>query len=487
LGGGPKAQKQKDPSFFVPPPPDFLEAGYEAYLQAYGNKEAAFHFRGLEFRFALSQGLFSSADIDRGSRALLQVFSRLLDEDLAQGRPLPRRVLDSGSGIGVLGICTARTLAEAAGEPPLLRAQDRDELARIFTQGNGARNRLKPGLFQARAEALLDAGAGETWDLILSNVPAKAGEPVLRDFIPRSAALLAPEGRAIIVVVHTLADFFRTGIRDSGAPLLREEAGPEHRVFVYGAADHSQAGAAEGPEPRPRRASYLRNSASYEMEGIRYRISSVHGAAEFDRPGPAAETAAKLLCRLGADRLFPDSTAPLGALIHEGGQGHFPLWLLLFLEQNRAAAPELLLLHGRNILALEAAQDNIVNAGIPATPKLRVVPGVDLALDRDRLSTSLGAGASHAADGGDAGGREPGKPAGAHFIAAFPGIVPGTMPYGRIWEGLRGLLLPGGIAIISLPAAEADRLIKQKPSGFARLGDLKRRGFRALAFRRAEP
>jgi hypothetical protein len=321
----------------------------------------------------------------------------------------------------------------------------------------------------------LDAGAGETWDLILSNVPAKAGEPVLRDFIPRSAALLTPEGRALIVVVPPLADFFRALIRDSGAPLLREEAGPEHRVFVYGAA--------EGPEPRPRRAAYLRNSASYEMEGIRYRVSSVHGAAEFDRPGPAAETAAKLLCRLGAGRLFPrppaPPQAPPGALIHEGGQGHFPLWFLLFLEQNGAAAPELLLLHGRNILALEAARDNIVNAGIPA--KLRVVPGVDLALDSNRLSASLGIAVSPGE-----GGREPGRQegAGAHFIAAFPGVVPGTAPYDRIWEGLRGLLLPGGIALVSLPAAEADRLIKRKPSGFARLGDLKRRGFRALAFHR---
>jgi 16S rRNA G1207 methylase RsmC len=102
------------------------------YLKAYSNREVPFRFRGIDFRFALSLGLFSSADIDRGSRLLLKVLSRLLDESPSGGLP-PRRVLDAGCGIGVIGICAARALM-AAGSPPLaVRAQDRDELARIFS------------------------------------------------------------------------------------------------------------------------------------------------------------------------------------------------------------------------------------------------------------------------------------------------------------------------------------------------------------------
>jgi hypothetical protein len=428
----------------------------------------------------------------------------LLDEDLAGGRPLPRRVLDSGCGAGLIGICAARALAAAAGEA-LVRAQDRDKLARIFTRGNGARNGLKAGCFQVRTEALLDAGAGETWDLILSNIPAKAGEPVLRDFIHRSALLLAPGGRVLIVAVKPLADFFRAAVRESGAPLLQEEAGPEHQIFVYGASpggrDGGEGASSSGQNGAPRRPAYLRNSASYEMEGIAYRITAVHGAAEFDRPGGAAETAAKLLRRLGADRLFPPGPAapepgetpgpaagraPARVLIHEGGQGHFPLWFLEFLTQEGIRPPRVLVLHGRNILALEAARDSIADAGRGFTEaghgpdggtELRPLPGVDLGLDRNLLAARL--------RGGDP--PDDGNPAQqcCDFIAAFPGVVPGTRPYDRIWEGLGSLLLPGGAALIALPAAEADRLIKRRPSGFTWLGDLKRRGFRALACRRS--
>jgi hypothetical protein len=211
------------------------------------------------------------------------------------------------------------------------------------------------------------------------------------------------------------------------------------------------------------------------MEGIAYRIGAVWGAAEFDRPGGAVETAASLLGRLGLFKGAP--SAPV--LVHEGGQGHFPLWLLLFLERNGAAAPEFLLLHGRNILALEAARSNIAESPLAAKPAVLMAPGADLALDKDLLA-SLSPDASM-----------PRPPAarerGFGFIAAFPQIVPQTDPYDGIWGALGSLPLPGAAALLSLPAAQADRLDKRKPPGFTRLGDLKRRGFRALAYRRREP
>jgi SAM-dependent methyltransferase len=493
----------------------------------------------MEFRFVLSQGLFSSADIDRGTRLLLKVFSRLLDEDVPgkdtpdkdlpdgnrrPGRPPPRRVLDSGCGVGVIGVCAARALLSggkgAAAGPLLVRAQDRDELARIFTRGNALRNGLGGAVFEARAEPLL-AGDG-TWDLILSNVPAKAGAPVLEDFVSRSVGLLAPGGRAIVVIVNSLAGFFRARLEacTGGRGLIREEAGTEHRVFVYerppapetpgpesapaglregaapeNAAPGAPAGRGGGPEELlwRTRPFYLRNRTRYETRGIAYEIGAVHGAAEFDRPGPAADTAAALFCRPGGGPgagLLAGLLAP--ALIHEGGQGHFPLWLLLFLERNRAAAPELLLLHGRNVLALEAARGNIAGSPLAARPAVLTVPGVDLGLDRDLLAAlSRPPDAPRTAPDGalragpDGASRVPAP--GFGFIAAFPRIVPRTEPYDGLWEALGTLLLPGAAALFSLPAAQAERLDRRKAPGFIRLGDLKRRGFRALLYRRPGP
>jgi hypothetical protein len=242
------------------------------------------------------------------------------------------------------------------------------------------------------------------------------------------------------------------------------------------------------------------------MEGAAYRIDTVHGAAEFDRPDGAVETAAKLLRRLGplfpaADSLSagpppagllstepPFAELPFTALIHEGGQGHFPLWFLEFLKRGGRIVPGVLVLHGRNILALWAARSNIVEAA-GGTTELRLAPGVDLGLDRAALAARLAgespAGAGSATNTGSAADTADADAARQRcaFIAAFPEFVPGTNPYGRLWEGLAGLLLPGGLALIALPAVEMDRLLKRRPPGFTRLGDLKRRGFRALACR----
>jgi hypothetical protein len=350
-------------------------------------------------------------------------------------------------------------------------------LARLFTLGNAARNGLGPALLEARTEPLL-AGA-ETWDLILSNVPAKAGEPVLEDFISRSAALLVPGGRALVVVVNSLAGFFRAHLNGArgGPSLIGEEAGTEHRVFVYGgpASAPPDIPALWGPAeelPGPRSgfwwSVYRRGRAAFEIEGVHYEICSVHGAAEFDRPSGAVETAAALVRRLGAAALFQGGPV----LVHEGGQGHFPLWFLHFLEWAGAAPPEFLLLHGRNVLALEAARSNIAESSLTGKPRVLTVPGPDLVLDRDSLGAALAAG------------KAAGSGQGAGFIAVFPQPVPRTDPYPGIWEALGTLLRPGAAALLALSATEAERFDKRRLPGFTHQGDLKRRGFRALVYRR---
>ena len=130
----------------------------ERIVSAYATKETVYRFRGMDLALSLSHGLFSSADVDAGSRLLLKAFSRLLDAAVASGASLPSRVLDAGCGTGVLGIAAARALAAASAEGLSVRAQDRDELARAFSRVNAARNGLGDGVFAAAAEPLL-AGA----------------------------------------------------------------------------------------------------------------------------------------------------------------------------------------------------------------------------------------------------------------------------------------------------------------------------------------
>ncbi|MDR0451961.1 MAG: methyltransferase, partial [Treponema sp.] len=440
----------------------------------YITKEVSFEFRGRRYEFALSHGLFSSAGIDRGSRFLLRVFSGLLDDGLFPAPGKIRQdgtlsVLDAGCGCGVLGICAGaalRDLAEAgaggesAGPAPALRvrAQDRDELARLFTEYNGRRNGLGGAELEARAEPLLAGPAGAAWDLILSNVPAKAGLPVLEDFAGRSAGMLKSGGIFLAVIVNPLAPWFRGSITARGLAPFLEESGKGHTVFACrrDSASAPAGSAAEGVFPGG--AAYRRGGGDFEMEGVRYHIDAVYGAAGFDHAGAAVLAAARLAGKLG-EKIRPCLAASPAVLVHEPDQGHFPAWFARRFPLDAGR----FVLSGRNVLSLEAARRNLEEAAGGRAVSVEAAPAVEIGPGRGGL----------AAPGGGYG-----------VIALFPDLVPMTNRIAAYWEGLAALLAENGIAIIALNASASEKFDRGKSAAFARLGDFRRGGFRALAYRR---
>jgi hypothetical protein len=428
------------------------------FIEAYRNREIDFRFRGRDYAFSLSHGLFSSAGIDIGSRLLLKVFSGFLDT-LSCGEA-PYAVLDAGSGAGVLGICAAGGLLDL-GAAVRVRAQDRDELARLFTEFNAERNGLSQtegSEFSAHTEPLLAGPAA--WDIILSNIPAKAGLPVLEDFVSRSAGLLKKNGLVFLVTVNTLAGFFRDRIRESAIFRL-EQSGKEHTVFVFGAGNVADKTAAplvldeNFPQSYP---FYIRNQNEYEMENIAYRLDTVHGAPDFDSPGGEVRAAAKLTLKIRARLILSGESR---FLIYGEGQGHFALWLVHYFAKPRFP----LLLSGRNIVALasaRAALRGVLSRDVP------IVPSADIYFDGEALVSAAAASA----------GQE------FRLIAFFPEIVPETDWEERAWEGLLRLTAPGGIVIASMSSAGSERFNRKKPAGLSGLGDIRRNGFRALAYQR---
>ena len=444
---------------------------------------------------------------------MLAVFSQMLDEDAAAGYLPPRsatsgwRVLDAGCGVGVIGICAASAIAAVHNVHAVhtrkdgglyIRCQDRDELARQVTLHNASLNNIAPSVLEAYTEPLLAGPPDELWDLILTNIPAKAGAPVLKDFIRRSVSRLQPAGngrqggRVFLVVVHTLADFFREHITaacaatDGSAELFLEKKSPGHSVFVYG---RKSPDAVQTTEPvtivpgfLSRYPFYVRAAAECVIEDIPVRIETIHGASGFDAPGGAVLAAAKLVQRIGSRQLTAVSDAPF--LVHEPGQGFFPCWLIrLSLSENTPFPP--LVLSGRNILALEAARHN---ASQLTTMPVSIVTAVDVPLgdgvfrkkthtetqrhkDEEKCAVLLES----------AGGRK------YSFIAAFPELLPQkSLPIDQLdslWNALSQLLTDGGICIAAFGSSDAERFDRKKPAGFSRLGSIKRKGFRALAYR----
>jgi SAM-dependent methyltransferase len=447
----------------------FERAVSKEIISNYINKTVPFKFRGIGFSFDLSHGLFSSAGVDAGTQFLLKIFSRILDEDIAAAKPPPRRVLDAGCGTGVIGICAASAIKALSGEDTAVyvRCQDRDELARLVTSHNAAKNNISSVILEAFTEPLLAMPANDKWDLILTNIPAKAGNPVLEDFVKRSISLLNSGGRVLMVAVNTLADFFRETIAASGAQLLSEEKGAGHTVFVYRSeVENASLPVNMGPGFFDRYLFYLRASPVYEIEGFQIKLETIHGASGFDKPGGAVLAAAKLLCRLGLEKIPVGGDRPV--LVHEPGQGFFTNWLLEFLRDvfNRAQKPDLVL-SGRNILSLEAARYNCQNS-----VNVNAISAVDLQLGKEAL---LETGGGQFA-----------------FITAFPELLPqskaaktskGADQLTAIWDSLPPLLAEGGLFLAAFSSSDAERFDRKKPTGFTRLGSVKRNGFCTLAYK----
>ena len=451
-------------------------------IEAYKNREVIFQYRKRSYTFSLSLDLFSSAGIDTGSRFLLKVFSDFLDKGRLKTAALfrgegPFSVLDSGCGVGVLGICACGALSalgspEATETSPALRvrAQDRDELGRVFTEHNAMKNGLKPENFEAYTEPLLAGPAGQKWNLILSNIPAKAGLPVLEDFIRRSAGILSKDGLVFLVAVNTLADFFRSGIAEAGASLIKEESGKEHTVFVYGPGENLNKSLDSVENTRnpvvfdekfPQNCPfYIRNQGNYEMEGLSYHLDTVHGAPGFDSPGGAATAAAKLALKIDLKTKLAAAEIPLetkrSLLIHDAGQGHFALWLAHYLE---AAGEYNWILSGRNIVALATAR-----AALAAAPT--IIPAVDIYLNREQLMGN---------------GKDKNR---FSLISFFPLTTIEAKLAETAWQAMEELSASGSILITGMNSMEAECFDRKKSLSFVRLADIKRNGFRALAYQK---
>jgi hypothetical protein len=198
------------------------------------------------------------------------------------------------------------------------------------------------------------------------------------------------------------------------------------------------------------------------MEGISYRLDTVYGAPDFDSPGGAVQAAAKLAVKIDlASRLavragLRETEAAL--LIHDAGQGHFALWLAHCLSGTPGFH---WVLSGRNILALGAARAALIEA-------MQYTMRVHLKKNNHRETQSFTTSHILCVLCDPFGEKD--------FMLA--NMVPDT------WEGLASLCAPGGIVIAAMASAEAERFDRKKHPVFTRLGDIKRKGFRALAYQR---
>ena len=292
--------------------------------------------RRLELRVA--QDLFSSHEVDVGTRLLL----RTLAGPEHGGR---RLVLDLGCGYGPLGLGL-----RAAAADRVVHLVDRDALAVDYSRENAAANRLD-GVEAYGSLGYADVRAAG-FDLVVSNIPAKAGPPVIERLLLGAAGLLAPGGLVAVVVIAPLREQVAAVLEGAaGVEVVFRRATAGYAVFHY--RFRGPPAAAAGPaDPADGLQVYERQRVSIGHGGVAVRLRTAYGLPEFDSLSHPT--------RLVADALLRPGARPPGtALVLHPGQGWLPclLWA--------AVRPGELRLVDRDLLALRFSQANLVANGCP--------------------------------------------------------------------------------------------------------------------------
>jgi 16S rRNA (guanine1207-N2)-methyltransferase len=139
--------------------------------------------RGINLRLASDAGVFSRDGVDYGSRVLIELM------DI----PHDANVLDIGCGYGPIGLIAARLAPQ--GHVKLIDVNERAvELAKHNAQLNGIRN-----VSFAQSDLFVSV-EGQTFDVILSNPPIRAGKAVVHQLFEESWRHLNPGGTLWVVI-----------------------------------------------------------------------------------------------------------------------------------------------------------------------------------------------------------------------------------------------------------------------------------------------
>ena len=298
--------------------------------------------------FAVALELFSSHEVDAGSRLLLRSL------DLAS-LPASGTALDFGCGYGVLGLALREQM-------PGWRVTlvDRDALAVAFSRWNAERLGFDDGSVTCAVGLGVDNAPNGGWNLMLWNVPGKAGRPVIAALTRDVAASLADGGIAALVVVNPLAATVRDSLVTGDAiTIVHDEAHSDHTV-IHARRQGSGAGVGDPFD----QGVFDRGSVGFGVDDFDYDLVPVYGIPEYDSYSYAGQLVFDLVRGMAS---------PAGSLlVLNPGQGHVPLVAAQRLRPHR------LTLVDRDQLALRASVRALAESG-PRIRRLEMVATPDLA------------------------------------------------------------------------------------------------------------
>jgi 16S rRNA G1207 methylase RsmC len=176
---------------------------------------------GQRLELVSGSGVYSKGRLDIGTSVLFR----------ETAPPAPGRVLDLGTGYGVIGLAVAAVwradgVAADAGSVVGVEVNQR---AVLLANENAERLGLAD---RFRAVAPEEVGADATYDELWSNPPIRIGKQALHDLLLHWLGRLAPGGRAVMVVGKNLGgDSLQGWLTDQGYPTTRLASAKGFRVL----------------------------------------------------------------------------------------------------------------------------------------------------------------------------------------------------------------------------------------------------------------
>lgn len=305
---------------------------------AYVKKTVDLSLPGVKLTFSVSQTLFSSHQVDVGTVHLLKSLVGNL-----QAGPLSNteKILDLGCGYGPIGVTLGHLRPTSQ-----IHMVDRDALALAFARHNAVIN----GVADVTTYGSLgyDDVATCDFDLIVSNIPGKAGAKVIQALLLDAYAYLADEGTVAVVVVSPLEDQVLATLTRPDIEILRHDTLAAHAIFHYRFT-------APGPDdilPRALdRGVYDRETITFTVGDLEsLPVQTAYGLPEFDTLSYETLLLVKAMQEFDSDDVEE-------AVVFNPGQGHVPLllWQLI--------APQTVHLVDRDLLSLRYARQNLADNG----------------------------------------------------------------------------------------------------------------------------
>ena len=140
-----------------------------------------FRYRQYDFLFMSDIGVFSKSMIDYGSRVLLECFEKNDEQSL----------LDVGCGYGTFGICLKKVYPDL--KVDMIDVNDR---ALNLAMQNAQKNNVDVHVYKSSVYEMVQ----DTYDIIVSNPPVRAGKNVVTAILEGAYAHLNSNGSLWVVL-----------------------------------------------------------------------------------------------------------------------------------------------------------------------------------------------------------------------------------------------------------------------------------------------